>query len=202
VTPAATPGAGVRFDWDPPLPEFHFELNRFAELISDFSPLFETFSVVFQNWMREAFATEGESTGPVWAPLKPAYEAWKAKHYPGGSIGVRTRAFLESMTGGEGYEEVIGPTEASFGQSEAATHTDDGSYGAFFNYGWHHRVDAGWAPPRPVLRFTPGQGRQFSSLAAMWVRQSAHHAGLLGTLSSVATAPLSDLSYSEPLPAD
>ena len=189
--------ATVQFDWDPPIKEFHFQLSRFGEGISDFRPLWEQTGFLFKQDMAAQFATQGDTSGDEWAPLSEAYAAWKAKHYPGRTIGWLTGALMQSMTGGAGYTEIFTPLSAEFGQADGATAASNGaSYGRYFNDG------TGKMPARPVLRFTPAWGVAFQNAAAMWVREEAHHSGLIGALSSVANAPLSGLSYQETLPSD
>lgn len=199
---ASAPGAGIRFDWDPPLPEFHVELNRFAAGIADFSDMFAAIGGLFKQDMAAQFVTEGGASGDPWAKLSDAYATWKAAKYPGRGIGFVSGALMESLTGGAGYVEIISPTTAEFGQSDEATQTPDGSYGAFFDKGWAHQVDSASAPARPILRFTAAWGRAWSSLMSDWVRLEAHHAGLLGAGARIYNQPLSDLSFSETLPSD
>jgi hypothetical protein len=198
---ASAPGMGVLFNWDPPLPEFHVEMNRFADGISDFTALFSEIGGLFKQDMAAQFVTEGATSGDAWAPLSTAYAAWKAKHYPGRGIGFASGAGMQSLTGGAGYTEIITPTTAEFGQSDSATSTPDGSYMAFFDKGWSHASDGAHAPARPIMRFTAAWGRTWSAMTARWVRTEAHHAGLLGTGSKTFNQPLSDLSYTDTLPS-
>ena len=190
------PAATIQFDWDPPLKEFHFQLSRFGEGIGDFTPLWVETGGLFKQDMAAQFATEGATSGDEWAPLSDAYAAWKEKHYPGRTIGWLTGALMQSMTGGAGYTEILTPLTAEFGQDDGSTPAEGGSYGRYFNDGTDKM------PARPVLRFGPAWGVAFQHAAGVWVREEAHHSGLIGTLSSVANAPLPSLSFSEPLPVD
>jgi hypothetical protein len=163
-------GPMVQFDFafDPPLKEFHFAVNRFAMGISNYSTLFGALSLLFQAEMREQFETEGEASGEAWAELSPAYKAWKEDHCPGRPIGVCTTALRQSMTGGTGYSETIGPMVAEFGQDEGA---DAAAYGPYF------------AQRRPVLRMTPLWGRTWQKTTHEWVVSEARDAfGLSGQL--------------------
>jgi len=45
------PTATLRFDFDPPLKEFHFELSRFGQGLSDFTPLWLTLGGLFRQEM-------------------------------------------------------------------------------------------------------------------------------------------------------
>jgi hypothetical protein len=192
VSPAA-PQATVQFDWDPPLKEFHFQLSRFGEGISDFSPLFAETGQLFKADMAAQFVTQGETSGDEWAPLSPAYAAWKAKKFPGRTIGWLTGALMQSMTGGAGYTEIITPLTAEFGEADGAAAT---AYAHYFDEGTDKM------PARPVLRFGPAWGVAFQHAAATWVREEAHHSGLIGVGSKTYTQELPSLSYDEPLPVN
>jgi len=165
----AAPGQGVMFDfrgvWQPPMKELQFEVNRFAMGISDYSALFQALAGLFRAQMREEFMTEGASTGGHWAPLTPAYAAWKEAHYPGRPIGVLTGALRSSMTGGEGYSETIQRTEAEFGMDPGATAA---AYGRYF------------AERRPVLRMTAAQARAWQKVTHEWVYHEATDAFAFG----------------------
>lgn len=64
--------------------------QAYAHEVEDMSvPLGRSADVILAH-VRENFATEGKAGQPAgWAPLSPAYQAWKAKHYPGRPILVR-----------------------------------------------------------------------------------------------------------------
>jgi hypothetical protein len=54
--------------------------------ITDLRPFWPLVVPVFIRWMAEQFDTEGEWGGHRWAPLSPAYLAWKMQRYPGKPI--------------------------------------------------------------------------------------------------------------------
>jgi phage gpG-like protein len=62
----------------------------------DLRPVYERWLPTWLEQNRRVFAAEG-LPGP-WAPLSPAYAAWKAKRYPGKSILRRTDRLYESLT--------------------------------------------------------------------------------------------------------
>jgi hypothetical protein len=130
---------GFHFSWHPPLTRFNFALDRFAEHISNFLPLWAVYNEKFQKAMEEQFSTEGRyGLGRRWKGLTPRYAAWKQAHYPGKPIGELTGALRESMTGGAGYAFESTPISASFGQESGPAIV----YGRYF------------AKPRPVIRMS------------------------------------------------
>ena len=184
----------LRFDFSPPLQEFHVALSRFGSGISDFRDLWPVLGNLFKQEMAAQFATEGVAGGERWAPLSDDYKTWKDAHYPGRTIGVLTGALAQSMTGGPGYTEILSPMAAEFGMSDSSPAAE---YGSYFDGGTDKM------PARPVLAGLdrPDYGRAWAIAAAAWVRGEAHHAGLMGAMSASANASLSDLSYHEALPA-
>jgi hypothetical protein len=72
-------------------------LQRFGQRIRDFRPFWiEYFAPAYSRLLQRNFETEGEMVGG-WAPLSPAYAAWKAAHYPGKTILRRTDALFRSL---------------------------------------------------------------------------------------------------------
>ena len=174
----ATAGkGGFDFRTDPPLKEFEFRLSRFTDGISDWSEMFEGIGMVFRRQMRDQFRTEGASGTGRWKSLSKDYADWKQRHYPGQKIGHLTGALRSSMTGGSGYSQHIGRTDASFGM-DASSKAEP--YGAFFSFA------------RPVIQANAERGRAFQQSAIAWVREEAHHAGLIGAGSQKYQKPLLD----------
>ena len=52
----------------------------------------------FLDEVGESFASRGRSTGTAWAPLSPAYAAWKNSAYPGRPLLVLTGRMKESFS--------------------------------------------------------------------------------------------------------
>jgi len=178
---------GMQFDVGvfPSLKEYHFQLERFTKGIEDWSPVLRRFGDRFKRQMVEQFETEGAISGERWEKLSVAYELWKQQHAPGRKIGVLTGALRSSMTGGGGYSEHVGRTTGDWGMSESSLAAP---YGRFFS------------ARRPVIRLAERWGKQYQEEAKAWLWEEAHHAGLIGQHSRVASTPLPDLSYNEPLP--
>ncbi|HYE86258.1 MAG TPA: phage virion morphogenesis protein [Vicinamibacterales bacterium] len=73
-------------------------LSRFGDRIKDFRPFWiEYFAPSFYRSIQRNFELEGQAVGG-WAPLSPAYKAWKDQHYPGKTILRRTDALFRSLT--------------------------------------------------------------------------------------------------------
>ena len=54
-----------------------------------------------KNWMTrigQAFESKGQSIGTKWKPLKPAYAAWKGRHFPGRPLLVLRGPMKKSLT--------------------------------------------------------------------------------------------------------
>jgi hypothetical protein len=62
------------------------KLERLTLFVSDLRPFWPLVVPLFIEWMREQFESEGAFAGNPWAPLAPAYEAYKAVKYPGKPI--------------------------------------------------------------------------------------------------------------------
>jgi hypothetical protein len=155
-------GEYIKFDvrTEPDLNGFAFAVGRFAERVGDWHQLLEGFGELFKGEMRRQFATEGGNEGG-WAPLTDAYAAWKEAHFPGRPIGV-LRGYLRSgMTGGEGYTQTIGKTEASYGLGSGPATV----YGRFFD------------EKRKVIAFSDTAPQRWQKLTQEWLTDLAAEAG-------------------------
>lgn len=147
----------TRFDLSflPPLKEFHFAVDRFAEDIEDFGDLFRTWAGLFQKEMGEQFETQGAASGDPWDDLTPDYKRRKEDLvgfvYP---IGVLHGFLRATMTGNQGWYESINKRSAAFGMGE---NSRAAKYGPHF------------AERRPVIRMTPGWGRDWQKSAHGWL---------------------------------
>ena len=177
---------GFDFRTDPPLIEFEFRLSRFTDGISDWGGMFERIGHVFIKQQKRHFATEGAAGSGRWTKLTKKYAAWKQAHYPGQKIGHLTGALRASMTGGSGYSQTIGKTSASFGMDSSSKAEP---YGAYFS------------ALRPVIVATAYRGQEIQQSAVAWVREEAHHSGLIGAMSGSANKPLPSTDYVASLPS-
>jgi hypothetical protein len=159
--PSASAHDGFDFRSDPPLKEFQFRVNRFADEISDFHGLFSSLGELFKREMVEQFETQGVISGGEWKELTAPYKKWKQEHYPGRKIGVLTGALRSSMTGGGGWSEKIGQNEASWGMSDSSLARPYGKY---------------FAAKRPVIRMTTSWGRDWQKVTHTWLVAEARAA--------------------------
>jgi phage gpG-like protein len=85
---------------------------------SDLRPAFEKIGEDYEDMERSAFSHEGAYEGnPAWQPLSAVYAKWKAKHFPGKGILVRSGDLMASLTGGAGSIREIEPLRMTIGGS-------------------------------------------------------------------------------------
>lgn len=73
---------------------FQRRFENISHIPDNMRDAFEGMAEDFWTHERQVFADEG----PGWRPLSPKYAKWKAKHYPGMPILVRTGALKASLT--------------------------------------------------------------------------------------------------------
>lgn len=84
--------------------------NRVEERISDFRFIWPSFAAEFYAIEREQFASEGaHGLSGKWAPLSPAYKAYKTVAFPGMPILQATTALYQSMTSPDALDSVFRP---------------------------------------------------------------------------------------------
>lgn len=110
-------------------------LARFQARAVDARPAFEQISESFLRAERKQFASQGEYGSGGWRPLSPSYAAWKAKHYPGKGILVRTGELQKSLTEGP-QVKVIEPHLMIIGSA--------------VDHGYYHQRGDGVPQRRPV----------------------------------------------------
>lgn len=102
----------VSFDLlgEPKLAAYFDHVERVPD---DWRPAWEEMAPAFWSRNAQTFASQG----PGWRPLAPRYAKWKAKHYPGAPILVRTGALLASLTGPDAKESIyeVYPTRMVIG---------------------------------------------------------------------------------------
>jgi phage gpG-like protein len=157
----AGPALLISLTTDPPIQGMVFALDKAAENVSDFHPLLMQFGDIFKRLMTEQFASEGSLAGG-WAGLSTAYETWKSEHYPGRPIGVLEGHLRSAMTGGSGYTQHVGSSEADYGLGGGPATV----YGKYFSHGTDKM------PARPVVKWGTAQTREFQKSAHEWL----HHA--------------------------
>jgi len=114
---------------------------RFKSLtqqLGDLTPVWQDLKKIFIQIIRANFRTEGQHSGPGWAPLNPAYARYKARKYPGKTILRATDTLFKSLTGvGGGWIERITPRYAEFGTRVA--------------YAKFHQLGTSRMPARPPI---------------------------------------------------
>lgn len=98
-------------------------LMAFAERSSDLTPAWELIRQRFVAYEQKWFSSEGDGN---WPALSPDYARWKAKHFPGQKILVRTGQLKASLEGPD--IAIMEPSYAVFGTGDpvAAYHQTGG----------------------------------------------------------------------------
>lgn len=91
-------------------------LTRFSDVIEHAGTggVFDDMADTFGQIEARQFSSSGANSGG-WAALSPGYAAWKARHYPGKGVLVRSGALEASLTGRPLGVEVITDDRALFG---------------------------------------------------------------------------------------
>lgn len=84
---------------------FGMVLDRFAQRISDPTPVWEELADRFVDLQGRNFESRGRTMGAAWSPLSPKYGSWKARHFPGKGILERTGDLRDSLAGTLGIRE-------------------------------------------------------------------------------------------------
>lgn len=96
------------------------QIDRTLENISDraenATPVWEHLADRFLDAERRQFQSEGGFGSGRWKPLSPNYAAWKARHWPGRGILVRTEELMRSLTTGP-QVRVITPSQMMVGSA-------------------------------------------------------------------------------------
>ena len=93
----------VSFRLDPGAAEIARGMEKWASLVEDFGPAWHAIEGLTRRHHARTFDSVGAATGTrrrPWARLTPKYEAWKARHFPGRPILVRTGALRRAMVDG------------------------------------------------------------------------------------------------------
>lgn len=120
-------------------------LARFEDNIGDARRLWDALADRFAKIERRQFDTEGAYGSGGWPALSPRYAAWKARHYPGAPILVRSGDLRESLTVRPFGIEVI---ETSFMV-----------LGSGIDYGRFHQHGGGTLPRRRPVELPEGERR-------------------------------------------
>jgi len=125
----ATTEAGVSFSVSI-LGEMQLERSLAGRIraTSDLSPAFRKIANDIEETQEKRFDREGAHDGSTaWKPLSAAYADWKATHYPGTKILVRTGKLRDALTGGPGSVREIAPLRMVVGGTVQVGRWDLGS---------------------------------------------------------------------------
>src|SRR2546425_6010825 len=116
-------------------------LTRLRMDISDWQPFWQqTFIPFFYRWVLQDFVNEGAQSGDRWAALSPEYATWKALHFPGRGILVRSGVLKASLTQTDDPHAVVHMTPTGL------------EIGSDVPYGIFHQVGTTRMPQRPPMR--------------------------------------------------
>ena len=146
---------GVRVTFD-----FHGDtqldrvIDRMADRVDDASPAFEAMADRFAAAEQAQFASQGGFGGGGWAPLSPAYAAWKASR-GGGPILVLTGALKGSLTSRPFGVETISNKQAVFGTAVA--------------YAGYHQSGTSKMPARPPVKLPESERREWMKIMQRFI---------------------------------
>jgi phage gpG-like protein len=145
----------------PGLPALSVGLNRLRTDIADWTPFWtERFAPFFYRMVQQDFVLEGGASGSPWAPLSPRYAAWKAVHFPGKGILVRSGALKASLASGSAPGAIFATTPTTL------------ELGTTVPYGIYHQLGGAHLPQRPPLRVTAEFMRQVGKQMQAFVQDA------------------------------
>ena len=82
----------------PEIPRVQAQLSRLQSSLMDWQTAMATIGAAYKSYFSSVpFASRGSVFGTTWPDLNPQYESWKADHYPGKPILIRTGALSEGF---------------------------------------------------------------------------------------------------------
>jgi phage gpG-like protein len=155
VTAAGSGGGGVFRITVDGAQEFEASIQRFASEIDDYREAWDEIGAYMAEVVERRFSSEG----PGWAPLSPAYAAWKQANYGGASILVRTGAMRGSMA-----VQDVSSKSMEFGTSNP--------------YATYHQHGTSRMPMRRIIELDANDTRNIHRIFARFIAQKARQAGL------------------------
>lgn len=122
-------------------------IERWAELVDDFSPAWPHVTTLIRRHYKRTFDSRGARVGDgrKWARLSPRYRARKAREFPGRPLLVRTSALRSAMVGG-GSGSLV---------QKRAKRLSVGLRGRNRRIAEYHQTGTRNMPARPVVKFDP-----------------------------------------------
>ena len=140
--------------------------SRFGDAVKDLTPFWPTIADDFRELEEKQFDTQGGSGSGGWTALSPAYATWKARHYPGKGILVRTGALRSSLTtGGAGHIEKKSADRLEIGTSVP--------------YAIYHQKGTRKMPKRPPVELSEADKMRWSKALHKFLISEAKKEGLL-----------------------
>jgi len=131
----ATGGFSIEIDGEE---QVRVAVGRMQHAFEDLRPVWDAFREAFYAAELAQFSSEGSAgRGGAWPGLSKDYAAWKAQHYPGMPLMVRTNALRGSLMGGDGHVYEPHPTWMGIGTG--------------VEYAIHHQRGAGDLPVRKLI---------------------------------------------------
>lgn len=130
-------------------------LARFAENVGDATPVWEKLADRFAVIETRQFDSEGAYGSGGWPALSPKYAAWKARHFPGAPILVRTGAGRDSLTHRPFGIEVIRPESMTIGSG--------------LDYLRYHQGGAGNNPQRRPVELPENERRSWVNMIQRFI---------------------------------
>jgi phage gpG-like protein len=135
-----------------------FSATGFQRDVSDFTRFWDgPFKTYWYATRKLDYASAGTTTGAGWAPLSPAYRAWKNRHYPSAPLLVQRGTLRASLTS---------PTEPGSVWEPAPTGL---RVGTRVPYGMYHQMGTRRMPARPPLRLNGDDGQRIGKLLQEFV---------------------------------
>lgn len=135
---------------------FQLTLERWENQLDDSEPVFQAMAEQFGKTMTSQFRKQGGHSGSQWAPLSPAYAAWKQRLFPGKPI---------LQLGGDLRDSLI---KRPFGVDEV---WDKGMVvGTAVPYATYHQNGTDRMPARPIIgKPTQQEMKTFGDTLHSWV---------------------------------
>ena len=130
-------------------------LARFAENVGDATRVWNKLADRFATVETRQFDSEGAYGSGGWPALSAKYGAWKARHYPGAPIMVRTGAGRDSLTTRPFGVEVIRPESMTIGSG--------------LDYLRYHQGGAGNNPQRRVVELPETERRTWVNMIQRFI---------------------------------
>lgn len=130
-------------------------LEAISDRITNSREAFDTMGDRLEAAEIRQFDSEGGYGSGGWPALSPAYAAWKAKHYPGAPILVRTGALREDLTQRPFSIDVVEDRMALFGSAVP--------------YGRFHQGGTDQMPRRRPIELPNSEREEWAKVMQRWI---------------------------------